>query len=267
MVVEDPTAYVERLEIPIDDRRSAKGRQREARARVKVHEAETELRLAIRFMHDLESRADRSGVDRIRRHVAALQAELRRRRERLRSVEQKARELDERRRKAVMVRLHSASHYVDSSEERYERLSAKQARLPCLLLRKDGRQWWWYRNRFWWADARLGAREVDETIRDADLVGSLHRHLLDQARGAALGADAAELASNGIPESVRLAVWRRDNGRCVDCGTTHDVRFEGLEPEAKAAPTPETVRLRCRTCSALRAQPGAQALTWDGTDP
>ncbi|WP_219722143.1 HNH endonuclease [Deinococcus planocerae] len=46
-----------------------------------------------------------------------------------------------------------------------------------------------------------------------------------------------------VPGWVKLAVWNRDGGRCVECGADEDLHFALLRPSAGA--TPENVRLLC----------------------
>jgi 5-methylcytosine-specific restriction endonuclease McrA len=50
-----------------------------------------------------------------------------------------------------------------------------------------------------------------------------------------------------IPTSVKLAVWRRDGGKCVVCGATDELYFDHDLPYSKGGTsiTEENVQLMC----------------------
>lgn len=54
-------------------------------------------------------------------------------------------------------------------------------------------------------------------------------------------------ASRQIPTSVKVAVWKRDQGRCVMCGATDNLHFDHDVPFSKGGSsiTAENVRLLC----------------------
>jgi hypothetical protein len=51
-----------------------------------------------------------------------------------------------------------------------------------------------------------------------------------------------------IPTSIKLAVWKRDEGRCVRCGATDELHFDHDLPWSKGGTslTEENVQLLCR---------------------
>jgi hypothetical protein len=53
--------------------------------------------------------------------------------------------------------------------------------------------------------------------------------------------------SRQIPTSVKVAVWKRDQGRCVQCGATDNLHFDHDVPFSKGGSsiTPDNVRLLC----------------------
>lgn len=54
---------------------------------------------------------------------------------------------------------------------------------------------------------------------------------------------------------VRFAVWCRDRGRCVDCGTAEGVRYDVILPGSPGgARLPANVELRCQACHKRRAR-------------
>jgi len=57
-----------------------------------------------------------------------------------------------------------------------------------------------------------------------------------------------------IPERVRHEVWRRDDGRCVDCGSRERLEFDHIVPVSKGgANTARNIELRCESCNRKKA--------------
>ncbi len=53
-----------------------------------------------------------------------------------------------------------------------------------------------------------------------------------------------------IPESVRHEVWRRDKGRCVECGSKEKLEFDHIIPVSKGgANTARNIQLLCESCN------------------
>jgi hypothetical protein len=53
-----------------------------------------------------------------------------------------------------------------------------------------------------------------------------------------------------IPQSVRLFVWQRDQGRCVRCGSAEKLEFDHIIPVAKGGSSTErNVQLLCEQCN------------------
>jgi len=53
-----------------------------------------------------------------------------------------------------------------------------------------------------------------------------------------------------IPESVRLFVWQRDEGKCVRCGSPEKLEFDHIIPVAKGgANTERNIHILCEHCN------------------
>lgn len=50
-----------------------------------------------------------------------------------------------------------------------------------------------------------------------------------------------------IPTWVKLAVWKRDGGKCIQCGATNELHYDHILPYSKGGTsiTPENVQLLC----------------------
>ncbi len=53
-----------------------------------------------------------------------------------------------------------------------------------------------------------------------------------------------------IPAQVRREVWRRDEGRCVDCGSRERLEFDHIIPVIEGGSnTARNIELRCESCN------------------
>ncbi len=84
--------------------------------------------------------------------------------------------------------------------------------------------------------ARLYADEPSYTDKDG---------LLDAVRPGGRSTSRA-----AIPEDVRHAVWRRDEGRCVQCGSQERLEFDHIIPVSRGgASTERNLQLLCERCN------------------
>ncbi|WP_354697970.1 HNH endonuclease [Paraconexibacter sp. AEG42_29] len=128
---------------------------------------------------------------------------------------------------------------------------------PVLLL-DDGRaRYWLYSGRFYREDDGLDADDVLALVTDRDVRS---RRRLERAR--AVLAQEEEKRSPGtppdgraprreaIPRAIRLAVFERDGGSCVDCGATFELQFDHVIPLALGgSSTPANLQVLCAPCN------------------
>ena len=56
--------------------------------------------------------------------------------------------------------------------------------------------------------------------------------------------------SRYIPREVQDRVWRRDEGKCVDCGSNENLEFDHIIPHSKGgANTYRNIQLLCEKCN------------------
>jgi len=88
-------------------------------------------------------------------------------------------------------------------------------------------------------------------LKDAENVaGMIHQLIQIQNRHII---PAALHASRQIPQHVKAAVYQRDQGRCIQCGSDQYLEFDHIIPWSKGgASSVDNLQLLCRGCNALK---------------
>jgi 5-methylcytosine-specific restriction endonuclease McrA len=112
--------------------------------------------------------------------------------------------------------------------------------------RDDGRTYWAFEDRIWWEDDDLTANDVLALVRERQRRA---QRTLERAH-AALAAAAGERRREPIPRDVRRAVFERDGGRCVDCGSGFELQYDHVIPLALGgANTVQNLQILCAPCN------------------
>ena len=62
--------------------------------------------------------------------------------------------------------------------------------------------------------------------------------------------ESSQRRRQAIPEQVRHAVWRRDEGRCVECGSKEKLEYDHIIPWSKGgSDTERNIQLLCERCN------------------
>ena len=139
----------------------------------------------------------------------------------------------------------------------FGRAARAQLDEPVPLIEAGARRWWWYRDRFWWEDEGYDADDVIALV--ADRERRAQRRLerahaaLERERGAAGPAGRGrglDQHREPLPRDMRLAVWRRDRGRCRGCGSGFDLQYDHVIPLSLGGATSvENLQLLCGDCN------------------
>jgi 5-methylcytosine-specific restriction endonuclease McrA len=116
------------------------------------------------------------------------------------------------------------------------------------VAREHDRVLWWAADGFYWGDAAMTSEDValllwDRRRRSEARLGRL-RKIREREELA------AEMHRARIPEEVRVAVWVRDEGRCVRCGAEEDLQFDHVIPVVRGGGNAlENVQVLCGGCN------------------
>ena len=124
-------------------------------------------------------------------------------------------------------------------------LRAQQSH-PVALLEDAERTYWAFEQRIYWEDDGLTSADVLALVRERQ---RRNRRALDRAH-AALAGEATERRREPIPRAVRLAVFERDRGACVECGSQFDIQYDHVIPLALGgANTVQNLQILCAPCN------------------
>jgi hypothetical protein len=143
--------------------------------------------------------------------------------------------------------LHANASYKQAAQEYFER----QTHEPQSLL-----DWWVYRA----VVLRVGSIESANVHNREEHLMLIKQYVLRRERKVEKIRREVEIlesseklkgsAREPIPESVRLFVWRRDKGQCVQCGSRERLEFDHIIPVvAGGGNTERNVQLLCESCN------------------
>jgi HNH endonuclease len=135
---------------------------------------------------------------------------------------------------------------------RFRALALAQETEAVELGEAEGRRYWWCRERFYWDSDDLSADDVLALAFERE---RSKRRRLDRAHAVLATERGGAPAPPGarrerIPSEVRRAVFERDGGRCVECGSDFDLQYDHVIPLALGGANSErNLQLLCSQCN------------------
>jgi 5-methylcytosine-specific restriction endonuclease McrA len=133
------------------------------------------------------------------------------------------------------------------SGRRFRTLMQRQLVEPVALCDAGRRRYWLFEDRVYWDDDGLEAADVAALVRERELRA---RRRIDRAHAAVAAEEAAAPRRRSIPRELRIAVWQRDGGACVACGSRFELQYDHVIPLALGgASTAENLQILCAPCN------------------
>ena len=106
-----------------------------------------------------------------------------------------------------------------------------------------------FQNYVYWGDGKNTPEEEKLLVQDAF---DSERRKFERLRTKFSEANHTEPRSErpGIPEETRIAVWRRDGGNCVRCGSRERLEYDHIIPISRGGSnTARNIELLCENCN------------------
>lgn len=129
----------------------------------------------------------------------------------------------------------------------FELLRETQKETPVALLRIGRSRLWHFHECFYWDDDDLPAEDVKALVLQRE---RQRDRKLRTARSLMRAEADGRPTRVGIHTDLRRAVFERDGGRCVECGSNFDLQYDHILPVARGgATTIENLQLLCADCN------------------
>jgi hypothetical protein len=133
--------------------------------------------------------------------------------------------------------------------DEYQHSREQQEQQPVQIATYRDRKFWWYDDAIYWTNNW----DYDSEDVKALLFARERQHQRQLEHAHALMAAATSPAArkrDPIPKDVKLAVWKRDEGKCVECGSDFDLQYDHIIPFVMGgADTVENLQLLCARCN------------------
>jgi len=130
----------------------------------------------------------------------------------------------------------------------YRRLLGAQSTAPVAVGQREPRRTYWlFEGRCYWEDEDLGPPDVLALVRDRE---RRRRRRLERAHASLAAEAVGGQRREPIPRVVRQAVFERDGGRCVRCGSAFEIQYDHVIPVAAGgASTAQNLQILCADCN------------------
>ena len=111
---------------------------------------------------------------------------------------------------------------------------------------------WWTTQGFYWAEPELSAEQVELLLWNRQRRQETQFERLEKIR--ARQGEPTAARRTPIPDEVKAAVWQRDGGACVRCGSEDDLQFDHVIPVARGGGSGlDNVQVLCGDCNRAKS--------------
>jgi len=115
-------------------------------------------------------------------------------------------------------------------------------------LREKARTYWMFQGQIYWEDEGYKPDEVTALILDRK--DRKERRVSSAMAKVVMRDDPSLHTREAIPDDVKLLVWQRDGGKCVQCGSQSNLEYDHVIPVAKGGSnTARNIQLLCESCN------------------
>jgi hypothetical protein len=132
------------------------------------------------------------------------------------------------------------------------RMMEEQKLSPVMVYKKGQNTWWMFQGNFYCEDEGHSAEEIQSRILPGEISDGNRTRIL-------AGRNSEKTKSvrrESISDEVKMYVWRRDEGKCVKCGSQRNLEFDHIIPlSLGGSNTARNIQLLCQVCN--RAKGGS----------
>ncbi len=147
---------------------------------------------------------------------------------------------------------HGYDFSLSFSVEESRSLLLRQNERPVTNKKNGDETWWMFQDVFWVEDEGLNSEEVKARVLDKR---ARERRKTERAVQAMEQRTIAEqvVARPQIADDVKIFIWQRDQGKCVNCGRTDLLEYDHIIPlHMGGSNTARNLQLLCESCNRLK---------------
>lgn len=118
-----------------------------------------------------------------------------------------------------------------------------------IRIRNIGKHWWLWGGKFYVTEEELSAEDVKALAMERQ---NTKRLKLEKAHALQAMRDQLDSTTKRqpIPQEVKIAVWQRDKGRCVECESNKELEYDHIIPLSMGGSNTErNLQLLCAVCN------------------
>lgn len=118
--------------------------------------------------------------------------------------------------------------------------------VPVCLFFKDRKKYWLYKDKLYWENDNLESSDLKLLL---DEKTEKRKRKIEKLKLADTTSD-NEVIREPISDEVKMYVWKRDEGKCVKCGSRENLEYDHIIPVSMGgSSTARNIELLCEECN------------------